>query len=73
MIKGHVDDDPRGGHEQVRELHRDDPLRSRERWLQALSIDPETGLDPPGYKVRAAQGLDAAVSDVARIEVVLLC
>jgi phospholipid:diacylglycerol acyltransferase len=30
--------------------------------LQALSIDPETGLDPPGFKVRAAQGLDAAVS-----------
>lgn len=32
----------------------------REKWLQALSIDPDTGLDPPGYKVRAAQGLDAA-------------
>lgn len=37
-------------------------LTDRERWLQALSIDPETGLDPPGHKVRAAQGLDAAVS-----------
>lgn len=34
----------------------------RERWLQALSLDPETGLDPAGFKVRAAQGLDAAVS-----------
>ena len=33
----------------------------RERWLQALSIDLETGLDPPNFKVRAAQGLDAAV------------
>jgi len=33
----------------------------RERWLQALSIDLQTGLDPPGFKVRAAQGLDAAV------------
>ena len=33
----------------------------RERWVQALSIDPETGLDPPGFKIRAAQGLDAAV------------
>jgi hypothetical protein len=36
-------------------------LTSRERWLQALSIDLQTGLDPPGFKVRAAQGLDAAV------------
>ncbi|KAK4688097.1 hypothetical protein P7C73_g2023, partial [Tremellales sp. Uapishka_1] len=35
-------------------------LIDREKWLQALSIDPETGLDPPGFKVRAAQGLDAA-------------
>lgn len=35
---------------------------AREKWLEALSIDAETGLDPPGYKVRAAQGLDAAVS-----------
>ncbi|OCF30537.1 phospholipid:diacylglycerol acyltransferase [Kwoniella heveanensis BCC8398] len=37
---------------------------SRERWIQALSIDPETGLDPPGFKIRAAQGLDAAVTDI---------
>ena len=36
-------------------------LITRERWLQALSIDLQTGLDPPGFKVRAAQGLDAAV------------
>jgi hypothetical protein len=36
-------------------------LTSRQRWLQALSIDLQTGLDPPGFKVRAAQGLDAAV------------
>ena len=36
-------------------------LMIRERWLQALSIDLQTGLDPPGFKVRAAQGLDAAV------------
>ncbi|CAD6570996.1 MAG: hypothetical protein TREMPRED_000090, partial [Tremellales sp. Tagirdzhanova-0007] len=35
-------------------------VTNKERWLQALSIDPETGLDPPGFKVRAAQGLDAA-------------
>lgn len=37
-------------------------MTDKERWLEALSIDPETGLDPVGYKVRAAQGLDAAVS-----------
>jgi len=36
-------------------------LTYRERWLQALSVDPETGLDPSGFKIRAAQGLDAAV------------
>lgn len=36
-------------------------LTCRARWLQALSIDLETGLDPAGFKVRAAQGLDAAV------------
>lgn len=36
-------------------------LIERERWLQALSIDLQTGLDPAGFKVRAAQGLDAAV------------
>ncbi|WVW84254.1 hypothetical protein I302_106284 [Kwoniella bestiolae CBS 10118] len=35
-------------------------LTNKERWIQALSIDPETGLDPPGFKIRAAQGLDAA-------------
>ncbi|WVF71237.1 hypothetical protein IAT40_006037 [Kwoniella sp. CBS 6097] len=35
-------------------------LSNKERWIQALSIDPETGLDPPGFKIRAAQGLDAA-------------
>ncbi|KAK8864610.1 hypothetical protein IAR55_001860 [Kwoniella newhampshirensis] len=35
-------------------------LSNKERWIQALSVDPETGLDPPGFKIRAAQGLDAA-------------
>nr|XP_019011204.1 phospholipid:diacylglycerol acyltransferase [Kwoniella pini CBS 10737]OCF49985.1 phospholipid:diacylglycerol acyltransferase [Kwoniella pini CBS 10737] len=39
-------------------------LTNKERWIQALSIDPETGLDPPGFKIRAAQGLDAAVTDI---------
>jgi len=35
-------------------------LTEKERWVEAISLDPETGLDPPGHKVRAAQGLDAA-------------
>ncbi|CAE7128382.1 unnamed protein product [Rhizoctonia solani] len=35
-------------------------LTDRERWIAALMLDPDTGLDPPGIKVRAAQGLDAA-------------
>ncbi|ORX35684.1 Lecithin:cholesterol acyltransferase-domain-containing protein [Kockovaella imperatae] len=35
-------------------------VTNKERWLQALSVDPDTGLDPPGFKIRAAQGLDAA-------------
>lgn len=29
-------------------------------WLQHLMLDTETGLDPPGIKLRAAQGLEAA-------------
>lgn len=29
-------------------------------WIKHLSLDPVTGLDPPGIKVRAAEGLDAA-------------
>ncbi len=28
--------------------------------MRHLSLDPETGLDPPGIRVRAAEGLDAA-------------
>jgi phospholipid:diacylglycerol acyltransferase len=36
--------------------------QDREKWLETITLDPETGLDPAGYKVRAAQGLDAAVS-----------
>ncbi|QRV83960.1 phospholipid: diacylglycerol acyltransferase [Ceratobasidium sp. AG-Ba] len=35
-------------------------LTDRDRWISALMLDPDTGLDPPGLKVRAAQGLDAA-------------
>ena len=29
-------------------------------WLKHMSLSPETGLDPPGIKVRAAQGFEAA-------------
>ena len=34
----------------------------REKWMAALMLDPITGLDPPGVKVRAAEGIDAASS-----------
>ncbi|ELU39173.1 phospholipid:diacylglycerol acyltransferase [Rhizoctonia solani AG-1 IA] len=37
-------------------------LTDRDRWIAALMLDPDTGLDPPGIKVRAAQGLDAAIT-----------
>jgi len=32
----------------------------KDLWIKHLSLDPITGLDPPGIKVRAAEGLDAA-------------
>jgi len=35
-------------------------IQNPERWMTALMLDPETGLDPPGVKIRAAQGIDAA-------------
>ncbi|KAG7531668.1 hypothetical protein FFLO_04178 [Filobasidium floriforme] len=35
-------------------------LADRKAWMEALSLDPVTGLDPPNHRVRAAQGLDAA-------------
>ncbi|KAM0755788.1 LACT-domain-containing protein [Meredithblackwellia eburnea MCA 4105] len=37
-------------------------LTSKDTWVAAMSLDPDTGLDQEGYKVRAAQGLDAASS-----------
>ncbi|GAA5983717.1 hypothetical protein JCM5350_000681 [Sporobolomyces pararoseus] len=37
-------------------------VTSKEAWVKAMSLDPFTGLDPEGYKVRAAQGLDAATA-----------
>lgn len=32
----------------------------KDEWIRQISLDTETGLDPPGVKVRPAQGLDAA-------------
>ncbi|KAK9460045.1 Lecithin:cholesterol acyltransferase-domain-containing protein [Lipomyces oligophaga] len=35
-------------------------LLDKECWLKHITLDTETGLDPPGYKIRAAEGLEAA-------------
>lgn len=35
-------------------------LFDKEKWVKHLSLDTVTGLDPPGVRVRAAKGLDAA-------------
>ncbi|KAI8343400.1 Lecithin:cholesterol acyltransferase-domain-containing protein [Chlamydoabsidia padenii] len=35
-------------------------ILDKESWINHLRLDPVTGLDPPGAKVRAAKGLDAA-------------
>ncbi|CCM00154.1 uncharacterized protein FIBRA_02182 [Fibroporia radiculosa] len=35
---------------------------NKERWMSAIMLDPISGLDPPGAKVRAAEGIDAASS-----------
>lgn len=35
-------------------------VKNKESWIRAMSLDPVTGLDPPGVKVRASQGFDAA-------------
>ncbi|KAJ6602138.1 phospholipid:diacylglycerol acyltransferase [Mycena sp. CBHHK59/15] len=35
---------------------------NREKWIAAMMLDPITGLDPPGSKIRAAEGIDAASS-----------
>jgi phospholipid:diacylglycerol acyltransferase len=32
----------------------------KDTWVKHLALDPYTGLDPPGIKVRAAEGFDAA-------------
>ncbi|ORX49999.1 LACT-domain-containing protein [Piromyces finnis] len=35
-------------------------LLDRKCWLEHMMLDPETGLDPPGYKLRASPGLTSA-------------
>ncbi|KAK7207484.1 Phospholipid:diacylglycerol acyltransferase [Myxozyma melibiosi] len=35
-------------------------LLDKNCWLKHITLDPHTGLDPEGYKIRAADGLDAA-------------
>ena len=43
---------------------------NREKWMNAIILDPVTGLDPPGVKVRAAQGklcINHSVSDLTLV------
>lgn len=35
-------------------------LLDKNCWLKHVKLDPLTGLDPPGFKLRAAQGMEAA-------------
>ncbi|ORE14424.1 LACT-domain-containing protein [Rhizopus microsporus] len=35
-------------------------LLDKESWTEHIMLDPETGLDPPGYKIRAVHGVEAA-------------
>jgi phospholipid:diacylglycerol acyltransferase len=35
-------------------------LMDKSCWLKHIMLDPETGLDPPGIRLRAAQGFEAA-------------
>jgi phospholipid:diacylglycerol acyltransferase len=35
---------------------------NRDKWIAAMMLDPVTGLDPPGSKIRAAEGIGAASS-----------
>jgi len=32
-------------------------LLDRKCWLEHMMLDPKTGLDPPGYKLRASPGI----------------
>lgn len=31
-------------------------LLDKDNWIDHIMLDPETGLDPPGYKIRAVHG-----------------
>ena len=33
---------------------------NREKWMRVMMLDPDTGLDAPGAKVRAAEGINTA-------------
>ncbi|KAI0724123.1 phospholipid:diacylglycerol acyltransferase [Fomitopsis betulina] len=44
-----------GGFSMLRQV-----MFSKEKWMAAIMLDPVTGLDPPGAKVRAAEGIHAA-------------
>jgi len=46
---------------------------NKERWIAAMMLDPHTGLDPPGIKVRAAEGIDAASSFVQGFWIWYVC
>ncbi|CAO3653233.1 unnamed protein product [Mucor hiemalis] len=35
-------------------------LLDKETWVEHIMLDPKTGLDPPGYKIRAVHGVEAA-------------
>ncbi|KAG2208306.1 hypothetical protein INT47_006162 [Mucor saturninus] len=35
-------------------------LLDKENWIDHIMLDPETGLDPEGYKIRAVHGVEAA-------------
>uniref|UniRef100_A0A060TAX1 ARAD1D23518p n=1 Tax=Blastobotrys adeninivorans TaxID=409370 RepID=A0A060TAX1_BLAAD len=35
-------------------------LLDKHCWLKHIMLDPSTGLDPPGYKIRAALGMESA-------------
>lgn len=35
-------------------------VTDKEGWKRHIMLDKKTGLDPPGIKLRAAQGFDAA-------------
>ena len=42
-------------HEQIQAI-----VTRKQEWIKAMSLDPVTGLDGEGSKIRSAQGLDAA-------------